>query len=50
MEIFIVAIVTGVGIIGGMLVIWKGHQPTQVSKVRPNSSGTNGRTKKEHDA
>ena len=42
MEIFIVAIVTGVGIIGGMLVIWKGHQPTQAPKIKPDDSGTNG--------
>ena len=47
MEIFIVAFVTGVGIIGGMLVIWKGHQPTQVSNIRPNGSGSNSSTKKE---
>ena len=50
MEIFIVAFVTGLGIIGGMLLIWKGNSSIQVSTIRSEVSAPTGPSRKEKSA
>ncbi|WP_454063542.1 hypothetical protein [Candidatus Nitrospira salsa] len=40
MEIFIVAVITGLGLLIGMFFIWQGYQPPHVSTTR--SDGISG--------
>ncbi len=50
MEIFIVAVLTGLGLLLGMCLIWKGYHPYQDSTTQPGRSGSRGIHVRKHES